>query len=639
MKKSYPILKKFSLIATPAILITLACIAHDKPSLHNIFHPGFWHYLGNYFILPSHLVILVTILFFSLLLSYVLEKLNFSHNQLDITYKITENTHDAIVITDKDTNITYVNKAYENITGYSYKEIVGTKVNLFEAGSQNTQFIQNIQHHVHTQGQWEGILWDKKRDGQLYIKQLTIVEIKNKQSGQTERYVGFFNDISINGLFFDEKHKKSIQPQQKQMLISNESMIINLLSKIITVKTAQLTIVYLTIENFNRILNIFDEDCHFVHKIFSNMLRPLIHPGDFIAQTGRNLFAIVLNLNADERPSEFISHIHKNLSKVTNIKGHDIFFKTRIGATSCWTQLGKTKTDEEIKELLSHAMVALEWAGKHENEKVAFFNKSMLWQLNKENKIEGMLRKAIQNKELSIVYQPQIHIQTEKIVGMEALVRWHNAVLGNVSPAVFIPIAEKNQLMVEIGDWILQKVCFDINLMKQQPNMPDQLKCAVNISALQIAEEGFSDTFLNYVDTYDIQSHEIEFEITETSLLKNKTQSIEILNKVRDRGISIAIDDFGTGYSSLSYLNTLPVDKIKIDRSFIKDYPQRDNGSLANILVNMSKTLRKKVLTEGAETQEQIDYLHSIGCEYIQGFFYSKPLPLDEFISYAKKHI
>lgn len=262
----------------------------------------------------------------------------------------------------------------------------------------------------------------------------------------------------------------------------------------------------------------------------------------------------------------------------------------------------------------------------------------MTQKLNQDNTIEGYLRQAIEAEELYLVYQPQIEIRTGELIGMEALLRWHNEVLGEVSPAVFIPIAEKSNLIVEIGNWVIKHVCMDLKKINDiYPNIQKMLRCAINISVMQMEESGFLENLVNTLAFYQIEMTQIEAEITESILLADYHKHIETLSKVRNLGIKIAIDDFGTGYSSLSYLNELPVDKIKIDRSFIKNYPITDDGTLIEILVDMSKKLNKTVLTEGVETIEQVSYLTKIGCHYIQGYYYSKPLLLNDFITYAEK--
>jgi EAL domain-containing protein (putative c-di-GMP-specific phosphodiesterase class I) len=281
-------------------------------------------------------------------------------------------------------------------------------------------------------------------------------------------------------------------------------------------------------------------------------------------------------------------------------------------------------------------MIALEWTSHIQESEIAFFNEQMIEDMNQENKIVSYLGNAIARDELSLVYQPQIDIKTEKIIGMEALLRWDSKELGSVSPGVFIPIAERNYLIIDIGTWVIESVCRDLEYLNSISEFVNkELRCAIIISAIQMGESGFVRKFLGIVDKYKIQKKQLEVEITEGILFKNEIKNVEMLDIFREQGITVAIDDFGTGYSSLSYLHLLPIDKIKIDRSFIKNYPEMDDGKLAKILVEISKTLNINVLTEGAEEKEQVDYLKEIGCNYIQGFYYSKPLKLEKFVQFV----
>lgn len=257
---------------------------------------------------------------------------------------------------------------------------------------------------------------------------------------------------------------------------------------------------------------------------------------------------------------------------------------------------------------------------------------------NKKRKILFHLKKAIKNNELSLVYQPQVDINSGKTIGMEALLRWKSKELGNISPSVFIPIAEKNDLIIEIGNWITNQVCKDLETMNENyPKEIKNLRYSINFSPIQIADANFYENLLSIISNYKIEYNQLELEITEGVLLSDLQKNKEIFQQLKQLGITTALDDFGSGYSSFSYLRILPIDRIKVDRSFIKDYPQNDDGTLMEILVHISKKLNKKILIEGAETQIQIQFLKSIGSDYVQGYYYSKPLLKDQFIKFIQK--
>lgn len=564
-------------------------------------------------------------------IAIILHQLRNKNLELDITKMITSTTNDAIVITDAKTKIVFVNKEYEIATGYQKEEVIGSKPNRFKSGKHGDTFYKKMWMEINEKGIWEGTLWDKKKDGLLFPKKLKIIAVIDKKSKKAHHYIGIFSDLSSNKRKSDTY--QALNFSEGKMMIPNEEIMIELLQESIQNKNYKFMVVYISIKNYNQLISVLEKNTGDPVKIFMDLAKPFIKADDFIAQTGRNLFALIIGKhNIEESYETFVLKLYKHLSKVFMVDDRDMFFKVRLGV-SYWPNEA-----EDIKKLLLNSMIALEWAMHKGESEIAFYKECMIEELNEENEIEGYLKKAIDKNELYMVYQPQINIQTNEIIGMEALLRWNNDELGFVSPAVFIPIAEKNHLMIEIGDWIIRKVCEDLSLMEKEYKLTSKgLRCAINMSAVQMEEIGFYDKLVNSMKDYKIKTSQLEIEITESLILSNEKRIIEVLDRLRRDGMRVAIDDFGTGYSSLSYLNTLPIDKIKIDRSFIKNYPKEDDGKLVNILVDMSKKLGMKVLTEGAETEEQVNFLKSIGCHYIQGYYYSKPLKKDDFIKYINK--
>lgn len=580
----------------------------------------------------SNNIALLLIVIFSFLVAFFAGKLKNKDRQLEITKKIADSTNDAIVITNRKTEIEYVNKAYEEASGYKYEEVIGSKPGRFKSGSHSKEFYINMWSDITENGQWEGTLWDQKKDGLLYPKKIKILAVKSKKNAVAHHYIGIFSDLSANKRKSDTY--KTIDYKNGQLVIPNEEMMIDLLSQSIKTDNFDFMVVYFAIENYNQLVNTIENEKFNISVIFTELVKPLLQQDDFIAQTGRNLFAIIIGTNTIKGSTEnFVSKLHREIGKVIDVNGRDIFFKTRAGV-SYWPE-----DTTDLKRLLLNSMIALEWTSHRQEAEIAYFDEKMVEELNQENEIEAYLRKSIDKNELSIVYQPQIDILTEKVIGMEALLRWNNDVLGMVSPAIFIPIAEKTHLMIDIGNWIIKNVCEELKNLEEASMINNrELRCAINLSVIQMEEVGFVDKLFKIIDDNNIRSSQLEMEITESLLLTNEKRNVESLNKIRARGITIAIDDFGTGYSSLSYLNSMPIDKIKIDRTFIKNFPENDDGKLARILVDMSKSMGLKVLMEGAETKDQIEYLRNIGCDYIQGYYYSKPLSVDNFIDFVKKH-
>ena len=583
--------------------------------------------------LSYNFILFIVINILALAIAIFINRLRNKDTELDISMKIAGSSNEAVIITDSKTNITYVNKAYEEATGYSQDEVIGLKPSRFKSGKNSKDFYKNMWNNINENDQWEGMLWDRKKNGLLYPKRLKILAVKDRKKDTTHHYVGIFSDLysyKKNSNTYDKVNYKN-----GELVIPNEEMMIELLDQSVKSNNFNFMVIYVAIENYNQLISTLDDDDFNLYHEFSNLLKPLISEDDFVVQTGRNLFAIIIGVNNIKVGNEkFVSNLHKQIGKVIKLNGKDIFFKTKIGV-SYWPQ-----DTNDIRKLLLNSMIALEWTSYKKDSEIAFFNEEMIYQLNQENEIESHLRKALEKDEFTMVYQPQVDISSEKVIGMEALIRWNSKELGSISPAIFIPIAEKNHMMIEIGDWIIERVCKDLSEMKSLgSDFDSEFRCAINLSAIQMEEFGFVDKLFKYIDKYKLEPNQIEVEITESLLLSNERKNVTTLDKIRERGVTVAIDDFGTGYSSLSYLHTLPIDKIKVDRIFIKNYPTDDDGKLAKILVDMSKTLGMKVLTEGAETIDQIKYLREIGCDYIQGFYYSKPLSKEQFIDFVKKNI
>jgi PAS domain S-box-containing protein len=575
---------------------------------------------------PVNIMILLIINFLIFLTAGLYEKLHKDNYKLKITREIAESTNDAVLITDASTTITYINKAYEQATGYSQGEVLGHKPNEFKSGQHNREFYIKMWDSIKQTGTWEGLIWDKRKNGVFYPKQLRIMSVQEKKGDPVSHYIGIFKVLSEN-----DKKMNSIESDSDDipgLKLANEEMLIQLLDSNIRDKSFRFMVICITIENFNELMSLHDQfDPGVISRIFIDLLKPLIHQEDFVAQTSRNMFSVIINLNHIQIPhDDFISNFYREMSQIVKKDNCELFFKTRMGV-SFWPN-----DASDIKKLLLHSIIALEWTINRQSREYAFYAPEMIETISTENKIERLLKKALALKELYLVYQPQVDAETGLAIGAEALLRWNNQEMGNIPPGQFIPIAEKSTIIIEIGYWILERVCRDIkSLIQKQAINPGQFKIAVNVSPLQLEDPSFSKKALSIIDSFSLDHRLIEFEITESLLMSNQEANNLIIETFRSQNFSIALDDFGTGYSSLSYLQKLPIDKIKIDRSFIKDYPETDDGKMAKILINMAKMLDMRVLTEGVENPEQLQFLKENGCNIIQGFYFSKPLKFDEF--------
>ena len=549
-------------------------------------------------------------------------------NQLELTKNIADSTNDAVIITDSNTNILYANRAFEKYTGYRREEVMGLRPSHFKSDKQGRDFYKDMWKEINEKGIWQGDLWDRKKNGVIYPKNLTIIAIKDKSNGRTVNYIGIFKDLT--NLKETEKYVSKLKNYNLSTNLPNENLLVKLMKNSITSDKRLFAVIYFSIDNYNKMIVQFGKGQYKqLIKVMINNIESITTKDDFIAQTSASKFVIVLkskeNINTTK---EFMDEFVEKSKRAVILDEKEMYLDIKSGIAVY------PKDGENANELISNANIALEMLLGDKGENYRFYKPEFRELLSRESELELLLSKAIVNNELDIYYQPQIESYRENMVGAEALLRWKNEKLGHVSPAKFIPVAERTGLIVEIGNWIIDRVCGDIKSFEGLKG--DDFKVSINISAVQFKDSDVLKQMTEAIERYGINPKNLEIEITESLLLEDLDVINEKLKMFKDLGISVAIDDFGTGFSSLSYLKKLNIDKLKIDRSFIKDYPENDNGEMVEIITAMGKKLKLKVITEGAETKEQVDYLRRVGCNLIQGYYYSKPLPKDSFEEFYK---
>lgn len=354
-------------------------------------------------------------------------------------------------------------------------------------------------------------------------------------------------------------------------------------------------------------------------KAVSKRLKNRIHSFEMFARFGGDEF-VFLFIEKNHQFIEFvIKEIHKALKEPFILNGYEVYVTVSIGISK-YPQDGNTP-----EVLLKNADIAMYDAKDSGKSIYSFYNDNMIESSKDNLMLEGELHKALKNSELYLLYQPQILLDNEKLVGVEALIRWNHPVKGLISPMEFIPIAENNGLIMPIGAWIIDQVC-DQLLAWQNTDMKD-ITISINISAKQLLHQDLYGYIKKAVERTKVDSGLLELEITETVVMENINETVTILAKLKELGLSIAIDDFGTGYSSLSYLKKLPIDKLKIDREFIKDIPDdKDDIAITKAIISLATSLNLKIVAEGPENQEHVEFLKGAKCDIAQGYFYSKPI-------------
>ncbi|MBE9109982.1 EAL domain-containing protein [Nodosilinea sp. LEGE 07298] len=346
---------------------------------------------------------------------------------------------------------------------------------------------------------------------------------------------------------------------------------------------------------------------------------------DIAARINADVFSMIL-VNVLDRKSveDQVKAILNSLANPYWLNDHKILVQANIGIALY------PNDQSDFGKLLSQAEMAMGFAKRSQKDSYYFYQMEMGAKTEQNSLIEKGLNVALENSEFQIFYQPKINLITGRIMGAEALLRWHHPELGMVDPNVFIPIAEEKGHIIEIGNWILETVCTQTQIWQDLHPIP--LKVSVNLSAFQLRQEGLVQTVTQILDRTRLDPNCLELELTETSLMEDIESAIAILEELKAVGIKISLDDFGTGYSSLNYLKRLPLDTLKIDRSFINDVFQApQNATIVTTIIAMARGLKLRVIAEGVETQEQFDFLREQGCQAMQGYLFSPAVPAEQF--------
>ncbi len=540
-----------------------------------------------------------------------------------------DNTTEGLLITDAHTNIKAVNPSFTAVTGYTIEDLKDKTPSILNSGRQDKVFYEDMWKSLLTVGKWRGEIWNRRKSGEIYPELLGISAVKDSQ-GNTLSYVAVFSDISKikaaqDDLDFLAHHDWLTNLPNRLMF---QSRLRHAMSRLNSGK--RLAILLIDLDRFK------DVNDSYGHPLGDEVLQlsairmfQKLSDKDTLARLGGDEFIVLIEeLEVLEKAGRIAQELLAAIAEpfyLTN--GVEIFLGASIGI-SVYPDQG-----ESVDELFQHADVALYQAKKEGKGIFRYYNSSITSSIRTRLSIETRLRKAVDRGEFRVYFQPQVDIKLGKIVGAEALVRWKDPVEGFISPVDFIPIAEESGIIGQIGEWVLREVCAIGNRWIQSGLSPIPL--AVNLSPRQFIHGNIVAVVERILKETKYPPEYLEFEITESALMDREEEAIKILNQFRSMKIKLAIDDFGTGYSSLAHLKRFPLDILKIDKSFVDDIPEnQDDKEIAATIIAMGHTLRLKVLAEGVETKEQLDFLNDCGCDLYQGFYKSKPLPEEDFVKF-----
>ncbi|MEW8625954.1 MAG: EAL domain-containing protein [Candidatus Thiodiazotropha sp.] len=548
-----------------------------------------------------------------------------AEDQLRMNATVFDTTAEGIMVTDEENRIKTVNPAFTRITGYSQEEVLGRTPNILSSGRHSKSFYEELWESVLNKGYWSGEIWNRRKDGSVFPEWLSISAIKGEH-GIAKEFVAVFSDIT--------KHKENEEQIRYQANydaltgLPNRSLLSDRLNQAIAAAHREnwmLAVLFVDLDHFKVVNDTFG---HVVGdellQLVSARIRACLRESDTVARFGGDEFIILLqDVTEMDSVANVATNIIDHITRVFSLYGREIYIGASIGIT--------VYPDDAVNadSLLRNADMAMYQAKERGRNTYQFFTASMQQHTLERRQLELDLRQAIKRDELEIYYQPVINPSLNKVVSVEALLRWHHPYRGMVSPAIFIPVAEDSGQIGPIGEWVLKKSC---QQLKKWHNAGfSDLKLAVNLSSRQ-RELGLEAGFLKSVlmET-GLSSDFITLEITESLLMRDTDEAMAWLSDFKALGVSLSVDDFGTGYSSLSYLKRFPVDTMKIDRSFVSDLPDDvEDVTLVRTIVAMAQSLNLSLIAEGVETSEQAEFLVETGCENLQGFYYAKPMSAKE---------
>lgn len=540
---------------------------------------------------------------------------------------------EAILVMDHNKRILRVNHAFEQLTGYEAQRAVGHRPGFLQSNRHSIRFYRDIIHAVEAQGTWQGEVYYRRANGDDFPVWLNFSSVVDSQ-GRISHYVSSFSDISSR-----KQHEEKIEQlayYDPLTGLPNRRLFQDRFEQA-SIKCARnhqyAALIMLDLDHFKSINDTLGHDHgdHLLQEV-STRLRQVMREQDTLARMGGDEFLILLEgLSSDlAEAEEHSARIAAKILDVLQQPSASLPDQRPLGASLGIKLFGAPPVDRE--EVMKQADLALYEAKKQGRNRYQLFAESLQSQLNHQVQIESEFRQAIDQQRLQLHFQPQVNLQ-QQVCGAEALVRWKQGDMF-LSPAVFIPIAEKSDLILKMGDWVLQQACAALQQWQNLDHF-DQFQLAVNISPRQFAVPDFIEQLQSLVEQYGIKAQNLRLELTENLMLNSIADTSQKLTRLNELGFGVDLDDFGTGFSSLSYLHQLPLEAVKIDSGFVREINRsRSAESIVRSILMMAKAMNIEVIAEGVETQEQLQWLKSQGCRKFQGYLFSRALPEGDFVAY-----
>lgn len=552
--------------------------------------------------------------------------------EMELNAKVFEQSTEGIVICDAENNIVSVNRAFCEISEYSREELRGQNPRLLKSGRHDAAFYRNVWAQILNRGYWEGEIWNRRKSGEVFPCWLSITALRG-DGQEVTHYIGVSRDIS--------QHKQA-EEQIRHLAhydvltgLPNRYLLNDRIEQAVSQAHREGHSLGLMFLDLDRFKNVNDSLGHQVGDRMlmevARRLKGLVREEDTVSRLGGDEFIILL-LGVDaEGAAHVASKIIRSMAEPFMIGGNELTITPSIGIAMY------PEDGQGIESLLQCADSAMYRAKDSGRNTYRFFTAEMHSQIRRTLQLENALRRALERQELTLHYQPQLDIASGEIIGVEALLRWRHPEFGLVSPADFIPIAEDSGLILPIGEWVLRTAVRQ-NRAWQDAGL-GHFAMAVNLSAVQFRQASLAQLVGQILKEGGLAPEWLELELTESITMEDPDLAIGILGGLHRQGVRLSIDDFGTGYSSLSYLKRFRINKLKIDQSFVQDITSDpDDEAIVDAVISLASSLQLRTIAEGVETEEQLEFLRSKGCDEIQGYYFSKPLPSSELEALLRTH-
>ncbi len=546
-----------------------------------------------------------------------------------------DQTADVVFITNRDGCVEYVNPAFEKVTGYRADEVIGKTPDMLKSGKQGPEFYANVWKEIQSGNVYNDIFVNKRKHGGLYYQEQTITPLTNSK-GDITHFVTTGRDITER---MEAQEKLQFLAQHDALTrLPNRALFLDRLNQSLARARwhdRRIAVIFMDLDRFK---TINDSLGHGVGDALltqvGERLLSCLREGDTVARLGGDEFVILLNDVASEDDVTLL--VEKLLSihdRPFSIDGHELYMSGSVGV-SLYPGDG-----EDSGTLMKHADIAMYRAKESGKNNFKFFSADMSEKAFSRLTLEHSLRRALENSEYVLLYQPIVNLKTNTIVGAEALLRWQDQQKGIIFPGDFVPLLEETGLIQEVGEWVLHRACRDAAAWSKKWGA-GVFRVSVNISGRQIGARSFLSTVNSVIRDTGLAPAMLELEITESVLMHDLEACLELLRELHARGIKLSIDDFGTGYSSLSYLKRLPIQTVKIDRSFIADAAtDSDDNSIVEAAVAMAHGLKLNVIAEGVENMDQLAVLKKYGCDEAQGYLFSRAVSAGKLSRLVSKRI